>query len=151
MSLNGRVVSPDSPAAAARVIALLLARDGRVDWREIDFIERSGALTLLGLQRAAFLDIVAGTLSERGAGGEAVGLSRLDQALGAIRNRNTQLLVGALLVYVAEIDREIGPEECALVRRAFERWKLTPEVLHREMRIPVNRSRAALGALAEAA
>lgn len=151
MSLNGRVFSADSPAAAARVIALLLARDGRVDWREVDFIDRSGALTLLGLERAAFLDILAGALSECAATRRAGALSPVERALGAIRKRDLQLLVGALLVYIAEIDREVGLEECTLVRRAFERWNLSPEVLHREMRIPVKRSLAALGVLAEAA
>ena len=63
MSRTRRTYRRNSPEAAARVIAALIARDGRLDWRE-------------------------------------------------------------------------------LVRRAWERWNVTPQMLEREMKIPLARSRA---------
>jgi len=144
------IVAPDSPAAAARIVAALLARDGRIDWREVDFLDRGGAFTLLGLRRREFLDILAGALGER-LGRRAAGAGAVEPMLGAIRSRRLQLLVAALLVYVAEIDREVGPEETSLVRSAFERWSISPADLQREMSVPVARSLAALQGLSEAA
>lgn len=51
MERRNDVVAPDSPVAMARIVATLLARDGRVVWREMDFIDRSVALRLMGVKR----------------------------------------------------------------------------------------------------
>lgn len=150
MKREDHVIAPDSPAAAARVVATLLVRDGRVDWREVDFLDRSGAFELMGLGRLEFLEILAGALGER-AGSRAAGLPAVEPMLGAIRSRRLQLLVAALLVYVAEIDREVGPEESRLVRAAFDRWGISPGDLQQELNVPLVRSHAALHGAREAA
>lgn len=150
MKKDHNVVAADSPAAAARVVATLLARDGRVDWREVDFLDRSGAFGLMGLPRTEFLVILAGALGER-AGRRAAGLAAVEPMLAAIGSRRLQLLVSALLVYVAEIDREVGPEERSLVRAAFDHWSISPADLQREMSVPMARSLAALHGLRDAA
>lgn len=150
MKRQDGMIAPDSPAAAARVVATLLARDGRVDWREVDFLDRSGAFPLLGLRRAEFLQILAGALGER-AGRRAAGQPSVEPMLVAIRSRRLQLLVAGLLVYIAEIDREVGPEESGLVRAAFNHWGISPEDLQREMSVSLARSLAALHGLPRSA
>lgn len=134
----------DTPEAAARVVATLLARDGRLDWREMEFLDASGAFALLGVSRQEFLAILARVLGERAAPGSR--RRRMPEpTLGAIRDRRLQLLLAALLVYVAEIDREVPPEESSLVRAAFDQWRITPADLAREMSVPLARSLDALG------
>lgn len=44
-------VAPAGPVAVARIVATLLARDGRVVWREMDFIGRSAALRRMRVNR----------------------------------------------------------------------------------------------------
>lgn len=140
---NGILVSDSPAAAAARVVAMLLARDARVDSREMDFLDRSGAFGLLGLGRNEFLAILAEELGER-ADRRAEGLPAIEPMLCAIRARHLQLLVAALLVYIAEIDRDVGPEESSLVRTVFDRWGISPADLQQQMNVPLARSQAAL-------
>ena len=150
MERTNDVAAPDSPVAMARIVATLLARDGRVDWREMDFIDRSGALRLMGVKRREFVAILAEALRQRGScrsdGGAAVGA-----LLDSIRARRLQLVVAALLVYIAEIDRAVGAAESSLVRRAFAQWGVTPADLQQGMGVPLDRCRAALYGLREAA
>jgi hypothetical protein len=149
MKRKAEIVAPDSPAAAARVVAALLVRDGRVDWRELEFLTRSGAFALLGLSRNEFLVILTRALGES-AGRSAPGLRAVEPLLVAITDRRLQLLVAALLVYVAEIDREVGPEESSLVRAAFQQWDISAADLRDQMSVPLARSLGALHGLRRA-
>jgi len=143
MSRARRTYRRNSPEAAARVIAALIARDGRLDWRELEFLDGAGTLQILGIERGRFMAVLSRCLGER-LGGMAAGRSasarRFDAELDAIEDRATQLIVAALLLYLAEIDGGHA-EERELVRRAWERWNVTPQMLEREMKIPLARSR----------
>jgi len=150
MKRRSELIVPDSPEAMARVVATLLACDGRLDWRELDFLDRSGAFRLIGLTRNEFLEILAGALKER-ADQRAAGLPAIEPMLSAIRARRLQLVLAALLVYIAEIDRDVGPEESKLVRSAFEHWDISPADLQQQMSVPLVRSEAALYGLRETA
>lgn len=52
MSRNRSTYRRNSPEAAARVIAALIAHDGRLDWRELEFLDGVGTLQILGIGRA---------------------------------------------------------------------------------------------------
>lgn len=145
-----RCCAPESIGAAVRLVALLLLRDGRIDWRELELLERTDAFQALGIERSAFLQVVESVGAER---------SRLrkpdsrvfEPELELVQSRPLQLLICGLLVGLADADGEVAPEESALVRQAFLCWNVSPEALCRELRIPVHRSLAALGMLPEAA
>ncbi|RPI46761.1 MAG: hypothetical protein EHM59_06545 [Betaproteobacteria bacterium] len=133
----------NSPEAAAHVIAALLARDGRLDWRELEFLDSVGTLQMLGVERGRFMAVLSRYLGECLGGmaaGRSAGAERFDAELDAIDDRTTQLILAALLLYLAEIDG-VQAEERALVRRAWDRWNVTPQILEREMQIPLARSR----------
>jgi len=133
----------NSPEAAAHVIAALLARDGRLDWRELEFLDSVGTLQMLGVERGCFMAVLSRYLGECVGGmaaGRSAGAERFDAELDAIDDRTTQLILAALLLYLAEIDG-VQAEERALVRRAWDRWNVTPQILEREMQIPLARSR----------
>src|SRR5512134_2975017 len=99
-----RTFTPDSPAAAAQIITAMLARDGHVDWRELEFVERIDACHLIGLRPAEFPRILATAVAERTRA--CAGLRSVEAAVGAIRLRRIQILLAAMLVYIAEIDRD---------------------------------------------
>jgi hypothetical protein len=51
MSSNRRTYRRNSPEAVAHVIAALLAHDGRLDWRELEFLDDVDTLQILGVER----------------------------------------------------------------------------------------------------
>jgi len=121
-----RRVKQSERLAAARVVARLMARDGRLDWREIEFLDRSNAYALLGVSRERFMVLLAQCAGERWGARAAGRNSERESDLAAVRERRLQLIAVALLVYVCEIDRTIEPRESALVERAFGQWSITP-------------------------
>ncbi len=144
MSGTRRTYRRNSPEAAARVIATLIARDGRLDWRELEFLDETGTLQILGIERGPFLAMLSRCLGERlgvVAGRRGSSAGRFDAELDAIDDRATQLIVAAALLYLADIDG-VQTDERKLVRRAWERWNVTPQMLEREMKVPLARSRA---------
>lgn len=145
-----RYCPPESIRAAVRLLAMAMLRDGRVDWREIDHLERMNAFQALGIERSAFLQVVEDLPVEH-VGHGALRLPVFESELQLVTCRPLQLLISGFLVRIAEADGEIAPEESALVRKAFHCWNVSPEALHRAMRIPEYRSLAALGMLPEAA
>ena len=144
MSGTRRTYRRNSPEAAARVIAALIACDGRLDWRELEFLDDVGTLQILGIERGRFMEVLSRYLGER-LGGMAAGRSasagQFDAELDAIDDRTMQLIVAAMLLHLAEIDG-VQAGEREFVRRAWERWNVTPQMLEREMKIPLERSRA---------
>ena len=143
MSRTRRTYRRNSPEAAARVIAALIAHDGRLDWRELEFLDDVGTLQILGIERGRFMEVLSRYLGER-LGGMAAGRSasagQFDAELDAIDDRTTQLVVAAVLLYLAEIDG-VQAGERELVRHVWQRWNVTPQMLEREMKIPLARSR----------
>ena len=142
--------SPESIRAAMGLLAVLLLRDGRIDWRELALLERTNVFQALGLERRAFLQELEAVGAQRRQA-RAPGAPVFEPELQLVRSRPLQLLICSLLVGLADADGEVAPEESALVRQAFLCWNVSPERLRREMRIPVHRSLAALGMLPEAA
>ncbi len=139
MSASPNSYGRNSPHATARVLATLIAQDARIDWRELEFLGDAGLLQMLGIDREHFTALLFDCLEERcfnqtttdaGARG-----ARFDAALDAIDDRGMQLVTAAALLYLAEIDGAL-PAERTLIRRAWARWRVTPEVLIQEMNIP---------------
>ncbi len=144
MSRSRRSYRRNSPEAAARVIAALMVHDGRLDWRELEFLDGVGTLAILGIERGRFMAMLEHSLRERLGGieaGRSASEARFDAELDAIDDRTTQLIVAAILLYLAEIDG-LQAGELELVRRAWKLWDVTPHMLEREMKIPLARSHA---------
>ena len=144
MRRTRRTYRQNSPQAAARVIATLIALDGRLDWRELELLDHIGTLPIIGMERGRFMEVLSRYLGERLGGmaaGRCASAERFDAELDAIDNRTTQLVVAGMLLYLADVDG-MQTEERELVQRAWERWNVTPQMLEREMKIPLARSRA---------
>jgi hypothetical protein len=143
----------ESQESAARVIAAFLAEGGRLDAREFDFLDGAGTLQILGIERERFMTMLSRSLGERLgslAAGCSAGTEQFDAALDAIDDRPTQLIVAAVLLYLADVNgAQAGKRE--IVRRAWGHWKVTPQILEREMKIPLAYSHAIYGPAAVAA
>ncbi len=134
----------NSPYAAARVIATLIANDARLDWREMEFLGNAGLLQVLGIEREHFMALLARCLARRMADEKSTDnadSASFDAALIAIEDRSTQLITAAALLYLSEIDW-IKPTESMLIRRAWRQWNVTPEILSKEMNIPFSLAHA---------
>jgi len=140
----------NSPEAVARVLAALLTEDGLLSAEEIDFMDRLGVYGIVGVTREEFMRAVAGQVAghhpseKRGQEASVTRASRLDAALDAISNRDQQLVVAAVLIYIADADRDIREEERALIRRMLTRWDIGAAELERELNVPSQRLRAFL-------
>ena len=135
----------NSPHATARVLATLIARDARIDWRELKFLSDAGLLQMLGIDREHFTALLFDCLEERcfdKTSTDAASSARFDAALDVIDDRGTQLVTAAALLYLAEIDGAL-PAEWAIIRRAWSRWNVTPAILVEEMNIPYALARMA--------
>jgi len=150
--VNGtrRRLRRNSPEAVARVLATLLTEDGRLSAEEIDFMDRLGIYGIVGVTREEFMRAVAGQAAgrhpseKRWLEANVSRDSRLDTALDAISDRDQQLVVAAVLIYIADADRDIREEERALVRRVLARWDIGAAELERELNVPRQRLRAFL-------
>ncbi len=132
MPRTRRLYRPNSQEATATLIARLIARDGRLDWREVEFLDRSGTLGMLGIDRNLFMTILS----------RHFGLLRTGQPvcspepeIDAITDRNTQLVLAAALLYLAEIDG-LRQDEREFVTRAWRRWGVTEAHLRNHLSLP---------------
>lgn len=145
-----RHCAPETTDAAVRVLARLLLRDGKVDSKELELLERMNAFQALGIERGAFLQVLDDLGAERSAPRQRA-TRVFEPELHVVDSRPLQLLICSFLVAVVDADGQVAPEESAFVRQAFYYWNVSPEALRRAMRIPVHQSLAALGMLPEAA
>ncbi len=129
----------DSPRALARVVAMAIVTDARLDHRELDVLDELDAYAILGLSRAEFLDVVhqyCQDLLAEGKGAERIRLldpARIDRALAEVTDRRSRIVVCGLLLNVCEADGRFHDGELAFVGRVLERWDLTLESLRREL------------------
>jgi hypothetical protein len=142
----------NSPEALARVVATLLLGDGRIDPRELDFMDRVGVFSIIGVERDLFMGVAADLAGEQRAEGRPsldrrhVRQARLDAALDAVDDRDQRHLVCAVLVYLAEADHSIDEEEKIMVRHVFGRWNVSADTLEREFKVPRHRTQSFLDA-----
>jgi len=137
----------NSPEAVARVVASLLIGDDRISPRELDFMDRAGMFSIIGVERHLFMRIASELIGEIRRDRETaldprrVRDERFDAALDAIEDRDQQNLVSAVLVYLAAADSNLDEEGKALVRHVFQRWNVSAETLEREFNVPRRRTR----------
>src|SRR5262249_39277765 len=58
---------PQEAASAARILALMIAVDGRIERSQLDALERLGAFERIGTSRERFLTLARGCLDDIGA------------------------------------------------------------------------------------
>lgn len=128
-------------AAAARVLALMVAANGRADPRELKALENVDAFVRLGMPRGHFLALVDECLNEVGHGlAECSWLRARDQAyvdrlLDAVVDPQERLMVCRLAAAAVTADGHVSGDERLVFDHALARWHisramLTEAILH---------------------
>ncbi|MDZ5458135.1 hypothetical protein [Azohydromonas lata] len=129
MSLNARDI--DSPQAMARLIALLIVADTKLDPRELAMLDELDAFGRLGLERAEFMRVASDLCEELGERLQArPWLSLSEQALieaelQAVRDPAKRLLVARLGAAAITADGRVQESERVLFDYLLLRWGLT--------------------------
>ncbi len=129
MSLNTR--DTDSPQAMARLIALLIVADTRLDPRELAMLDELDAFTRLGLERAEFMRVAGALCDELGERLQQrpwLSLSErllIEAELQAVRDPAKRLLVARLGAAAITADGRVQDSERVLFDHLLLRWGLT--------------------------
>lgn len=117
--------------AAARVVALFVAANGRVDPREIRILDELKAYGRLGVTREGFLAMVAECLARVGDGLSSCSwLHERDQAyveelLDAVVDPGERLTACRLAAAILTADGRVTGEERLVFGHALARWRIT--------------------------
>jgi hypothetical protein len=129
MSLNTH--DTDSPQAMARLIALLIVADTRLDPRELAMLDELDAFTRLGLERAEFMRVAGALCDELGERLQQrpwLSLSErllIEAELQAVRDPAKRLLVARLGAAAITADGRVQDSERVLFDHLLLRWGLT--------------------------
>ena len=127
---------PDSPQAAARIIALTLLADGDIGDAEIEWLDRLAIHERLGLARHelhALLDVFCEDLLSSGqlrwADACPVDERTLAELMGEIQDPSLRLRLMRMCVDLAEADARVADGESIVLVAAVEHWGLHQEML----------------------
>ncbi|MCU0870697.1 MAG: TerB family tellurite resistance protein [Burkholderiales bacterium] len=127
-----RSYAPDSPEAIARVLAMTMIADAKLDDRELELMDRLSLYDVLGLGRTAFSEVVQDfcddLLAAGGRPGGKVDLmdrDRIDAVLAEVVDPAKRRLAAQMVVNVAKADGTLHDNELALFRQVLARWGLT--------------------------
>lgn len=123
-----RPLPPDTPEAMARIVALFVVSDARVDAEEIDTLQQIGAFERLGITRERFL-AVAGQFSLDLGGPygwmRLADLQMVDRLLAEVSDPAMRLRVARLAAAVITATGRIDESERVVFDHMLHRWGLT--------------------------
>ena len=121
--------------AAARVLALMVACNGRADPSELQALDELDACARLGLPRAHFSALVQECLQEVGSGlAECSWLRASDEAyvnrlLDAVTDPQERLMVCRLAAAAVTADGRVSGDERLVFDHALARWHISRSML----------------------
>jgi hypothetical protein len=121
----------NSSHAMARVLAMTMITDARLDDRELGIMDRLGIYDMLGLTKAEFAGVVRDYCDEVVAAGSPDGKvnlmdrSRIDAAADLVQDPQRRMELAQMMLNVAKADFALHDAELALVRHILGRWNLS--------------------------
>jgi hypothetical protein len=115
----------------ARIIAMFMITDGKMDTRELDSLDKFMAYDLLGLSRKQFTQVLVDYCDDISDEAEQDGTihlidkPRIDALLEEVSDPNKRILTSALAMNVAKSDGDISEPEIALLRYVMKQWNVT--------------------------
>lgn len=131
----------DSPEAMARVLAMVMIADAKLDDRELETLDRLDLLRLVGLGREQFSQLVKEYCDElvaAGAAGGKVNLldrARIDAIVDAVQDRRKRTDAARMALILMKADDQIHDAELALLRYTLERWGLSLDTLKQSLAV----------------
>ena len=131
-----RTYAPNSPQAAARIVALTLVADGDVGQAELDMLDKFAVHQQLGLERAALHEVVDAFCEDLLSSKQLawadrcpVDASTLSELLGEIGEPKLRRTLLGLCVQLAEVDTVLADGESVVLDAAMELWGLPRQTL----------------------
>ena len=131
-----KTYSKDSPEAMARVLAMTMITDARLDDRELDAMDRLRLYELMGLSREDFSRVVKDYCDDLLHGGGAstgkidlMDRDRIDAVIDSIGDSSMRLKTAHMILAIAKADGQLHDTELALFRHVLSRWGLSLEQL----------------------
>jgi uncharacterized tellurite resistance protein B-like protein len=128
-----RTYVQNSPAAMARVLAMMIVTDAHIDEREIRILDRLDVYSLLGISRNEFMTVARDYCADLGAEAELEGSTpmldpdRADRVIDCVDVRDRRLLVAKLLIAILAADGVHAANERVLFAHTLDRWSLKLE------------------------
>lgn len=119
--------------AAARVLAAMVAANGRVDRRELQALDTLDAFGQLGLDRERFVALAEEGVASRAEAPWAAMEPPLS-LLAAVTDRAQRLRLCRLAAAVITADGEVSPAERMAYERVLAHWCITPQMVRSEIR-----------------
>ncbi len=129
-----RAYPPDSPRAMARLVALAMLADGRLEERELAALDRRGVLTALGITRADFNQVLFDLCQDLAAlpdrrGAYFLSATVLDGLFAEVRSIARQKSMVRVLFDVIRSDGHLAAGEERLFWSALDAWSMRLEAL----------------------
>lgn len=129
----------NSPEAVARILAMMMITDAKLDDSEIEVLDQLQAFDIIGISKAGFSQVVQDYCSELMAHGSADGRIRLvdkdriDAIIGQVDDHPKRVDTCGMILNIANADGDLHDTELAVFRYILERWGMTLESLQREL------------------
>ena len=126
-----KMVRGERAGAAARVVALFVAANGRADPREVAILDELGAYGRLGITRERFLGLVDECLEQVGYGLSGCSWlherdqSYVDSLLDEVRDPADRLSVCRLGAAILTADGRVTGDERLVYGHALARWRIS--------------------------
>ncbi len=135
-----QVIDRSSRDAPARVLALLVAANGRIHADELTLLQRLDAFGRLGVSRERFIELAQRCLDDLGSGlHEHAWLSISDLfyvngLLDAVDDEDLRMLVCRLSAAAITADGRVSREERMLYNHALARWRINSQQVSEAIR-----------------
>lgn len=125
----------DSPEAMARVLAMTMITDARLDDSELEVMDHLFLYRVLDISKTDFSQVVkdyCDDLLAGGATGAKVSLmdeARIDAVIDCVKDPEKRLLTARMIANIIKADGHLHDAELALFRHVLERWNLSLDQL----------------------
>jgi len=134
-----RAYPSNSPRAKARLLALAMLADGRLDDEELGMITRHGTLAELGIAREDFFEVLYDFCTDienlpRGGGNYLLSSTVLEQLFGEVSSAAERQTLLRLIFDMIRSDGHLADSEADLFWNAVDAWKFRADVTHQALR-----------------
>jgi uncharacterized tellurite resistance protein B-like protein len=129
----------NSPEAVARVLAMMMITDAKLDDRELAIMDELSIYDIIGISRAGFSDVVQDYCKQLLESGNPQGRIRLvdkdriDAVIDCVDDPRKRVYACGMLLNIANADGELSETELAVFNYILERWGMTLESLETEL------------------
>jgi uncharacterized tellurite resistance protein B-like protein len=134
-----KAYAKNSPEALARVLAMIMITDARLDDREIEILDELRIFDIIGLSRGQFSQVVQDycvelmqTCDEDGRI-RLIDPERINEIVDLIDDPQQRLNACGMILNIANADGRLDDSELAVFRHILDRWGMTLESLERDL------------------